>query len=212
MLVHLHRGPQGHHAGQAQAGQRARPLRDRLRPVHVLRDLRRGVSVRRAALVAVLRVHVLHLRGDGPRAGRPRRVAGARAPAARCSSPTRTRRRATSHRWPTTSASRASAASSARRTRRQAYLAQQAGVAVPSRRRPTRRRRPRRRWRPCRHPLRPSRDRGRSRRSASRRARDAGSRRGAGRGRRSRRRHGRTSRASTRTTSPPASARSSADA
>ena len=51
-LVHLHRGPQGEGAApprgrQAPHGQRPRPLRHRLRAVHVLRHLRRGLPVRR---------------------------------------------------------------------------------------------------------------------------------------------------------------------
>ena len=63
-LVHLHRGPQGA-APAAPRGrpaaqrERARPLRHRLRALHVLRHLRRGVPVRRAVLeprVRVLRV------------------------------------------------------------------------------------------------------------------------------------------------------------
>jgi hypothetical protein len=60
-LVHLHRLPQGDGAA-GQGGrprpdaQRPRPLRDRLRAVHVLRHLRRGVPVRRAVVVAGVRV------------------------------------------------------------------------------------------------------------------------------------------------------------
>ena len=52
-LVHLHRGPQDARPAaprrrQAAQGQQPRPLRHRLRAVHVLRHLRRGVPVRRA--------------------------------------------------------------------------------------------------------------------------------------------------------------------
>ena len=60
-LVHLHRGPQGARAAaprrwRAAQGQQARPLRHRLRAVHVLRHLRRGVPVRRALLEPRVRV------------------------------------------------------------------------------------------------------------------------------------------------------------
>ncbi len=60
-LVHLHRLPQGggpgHDAGRTgPPAQRARPLRDRLLAVHVLRDLRRRVPLRRAALEPRVRV------------------------------------------------------------------------------------------------------------------------------------------------------------
>ena len=64
-LVHLHRLPQGDGArrrpGRPRAQpQRPRPLRHRLLPLHVLRYLHRGLSLRRAVLVAGVRV-----RGDG---------------------------------------------------------------------------------------------------------------------------------------------------
>jgi hypothetical protein len=54
-LVHLHRGSQGEAPAAARGrsrahGERARPLRHRLRALHVLRDLRRGVPVRRPVL------------------------------------------------------------------------------------------------------------------------------------------------------------------
>ena len=66
-LVHLHRRPQG----DARAGGRwprpldegARPFRDRLRALHVLRHLRRGVPVRRAVLEPRVRVRGVR---DGP--------------------------------------------------------------------------------------------------------------------------------------------------
>ena len=56
---HKEKRPPRREGGRAAHGQRARPLRHRLRALHVLRDLRRGVPVRRAVLeprVRVLRV------------------------------------------------------------------------------------------------------------------------------------------------------------
>ena len=87
-LVHLHRLAQGDdpgdHRGRPRApAQRARPLRHRLQPVHVLRHLHRGLPVRRAALEPPVRVR----RGRHPRPaareGPARRLDGHRAAAAR---------------------------------------------------------------------------------------------------------------------------------
>ena len=91
-LVHLHRGPQDQ--GPAPPGRRqaphhpaARPLRHRLRAVHVLRDLRRGVPVRRPLLEPRVRVLRAPHRRPPPRQGQARRVdgdgAGAPAPRSR---------------------------------------------------------------------------------------------------------------------------------
>ena len=59
-LVHLHRLAQGRgrrpRRGPAPAAQRARQVRHRLLPLHVLRHLHRGLPVRRAALDARVRV------------------------------------------------------------------------------------------------------------------------------------------------------------
>ena len=67
----------------ASAAQRARPVRHRLLAVHVLRHLHRGLPVRRAVLVAGVRVRrVRHPRPD-PREGPARRVDADRAAAAR---------------------------------------------------------------------------------------------------------------------------------
>ena len=86
-LVHLHRLAQGddpgHDRGWARAAaQRARPVRHRLQPVHVLRHLHRGVPVRRAALEPGVRV--LRARHPRPaaREGPARPVDGHRAAAA----------------------------------------------------------------------------------------------------------------------------------
>ena len=82
-LVHLHRGPQGQGAApprgrQAPHGQRARPLRHRLRALHVLRHLRRGVPVRRPVLEPGVRVLRAPHRRPAPRQGPARRVDGDR--------------------------------------------------------------------------------------------------------------------------------------
>ena len=74
-LVHLHRGPQGEGAApparrQAPHGQRPRPLRHRLRALHVLRHLRRGVPVRRPVLEPRVRVLRAPHRRPAPRQGR----------------------------------------------------------------------------------------------------------------------------------------------
>ena len=71
-LVHLHRRPQG----DPRAGRRRPraerqdpgPLRDRLRAVHVLRHLRRGLPVRRAVLEPRVRVRGVRHQRHGPRA------------------------------------------------------------------------------------------------------------------------------------------------
>ena len=83
-LVHLHRGPQGA-APAAPRGRRAaqrqhpRPLRHRLRALHVLRHLRRGVPVRRAVLEPRVRVLRAAHRRPAARQGQARRVDGDRA-------------------------------------------------------------------------------------------------------------------------------------
>src|SRR5690606_15900566 len=77
-LVHLHRLAQGDPPrGGRRPGphpQRPRPVRDRLRAVHVLRHLRRGVPVRRAVLVAGVRVRRVRHRGADAREGAAARV------------------------------------------------------------------------------------------------------------------------------------------
>src|SRR5690606_3441649 len=80
-LVHLHRGPQGDRSAptsrrQAPLGQQARPLRHRLLAVHVLRDLRRGLPVRRPVLEPRVRVLRAAHRRPAARQGAPRRVDG----------------------------------------------------------------------------------------------------------------------------------------
>ena len=90
-LVHLHRGPQGEAAAAprgrpAAHGQRPRPLRHRLRALHVLRDLRRGVPVRRAVLEPGVRV----LRAQHRRAA-PRQGASSASGWRPCPSPSRSR-------------------------------------------------------------------------------------------------------------------------
>src|SRR5690606_31442661 len=79
-LVHLHRLPQGDRGGArcgpAPAAQRAGPVRDRLLALHVLRHLRRGVPVRRAVLVAGVRVRRVRHPRPAARAGPPRGVDG----------------------------------------------------------------------------------------------------------------------------------------
>ena len=80
-LVHLHRGPQGEgpapaRGRQAPHGQHARPLRHRLRALHVLRHLRRGVPVRRPVLEPRVRVLRAPHRRPAPRQGAARRVDG----------------------------------------------------------------------------------------------------------------------------------------
>ena len=83
-LVHLHRGPQDQGAAparrrQAPHGAAARPLRHRLRALHVLRHLRRGVPVRRPVLEPRVRVLRAPHRRPAPRQGQARRVDGDRA-------------------------------------------------------------------------------------------------------------------------------------
>ena len=53
---HKEKRPPRREGGRDAHGQRPRPLRHRLRALHVLRDLRRGVPVRRALLEPRLRV------------------------------------------------------------------------------------------------------------------------------------------------------------
>ena len=90
-LVHLHRGPQGA-APAAPRGrpaaqrQHPRPLRHRLRAVHVLRHLRRGLPVRRAVLEPRVRVLRAEHRRPAARQGPARRVDGRP-----CPSPSRSR-------------------------------------------------------------------------------------------------------------------------
>ena len=87
-LVHLHRGPQAARPAaprrrQAAPGQQPRPLRHRLRAVHVLRHLRRGVPVRRAVLEPRVRVLRAAHRRPAARQDQARRVDGDRARGAR---------------------------------------------------------------------------------------------------------------------------------
>ena len=95
-LVHLHRGSQGARSAatcrrRAAQGEQARPLRHRLRAVHVLRHLRRGVPVRRPVLEPGVRVLRAAHRRSAARQGQARRVDGdgARSARARGRAPTR---------------------------------------------------------------------------------------------------------------------------
>ena len=90
-LVHLHRGSQGARPAapcrrRAAQGQQARPLRHRLRAVHVLRHLRRGVPVRCAVLEPGVRVQRAEDRRPAARQDQARRVDGDRARGARARS------------------------------------------------------------------------------------------------------------------------------
>ena len=83
-LVHLHRGPQDEGPApparrQGAHRQRPRPLRHRLRAVHVLRHLRGGVPVRRPVLEPRVRVLRAPAGRPAPRRGPPQRVDGDRA-------------------------------------------------------------------------------------------------------------------------------------
>ena len=82
---HKEQRPPRREGGQAAHGQHPRPLRHRLRALHVLRDLCRGVPVRRALLEPRVRVLRAQHRQAAPRQGEARRVDGdgARARAAR---------------------------------------------------------------------------------------------------------------------------------
>ena len=103
-LVHLHRRPQGAaRSGRRRpraVGQDPGPVRDRLRALHVLRHLRRGLSVRRAVLEPGVRVRRVRHRPHDPREGAPGGVdlqgPAAAAPRGRapspCRKPWRTRR------------------------------------------------------------------------------------------------------------------------
>ena len=97
-LVHLHRRPQGVPRARRRRPRAERegpgPVRDRLRPVHVLRDLRRGLPVRRALLEPRVRVRRVRHRRDDPRDGPPRvlDVLGAAAAARSRRAPRRRRR------------------------------------------------------------------------------------------------------------------------
>src|SRR5262249_42846880 len=80
-LVHLHRGAQGEAAAPPRRRPRAhgvgaRPLRHRLRALHVLRHLRRGLPVRRAVLEPRVRVLGTEHCRAAARQGPPRRVDG----------------------------------------------------------------------------------------------------------------------------------------
>src|SRR6266536_1047697 len=79
-LVHLHRLAQGGgrrpRCGPASPAQRAGPVRHRLLPVHVLRDLHRGVPVRRALLDPRVRVRRVRHPEPAAREGPPGRGDG----------------------------------------------------------------------------------------------------------------------------------------
>ena len=64
---HKEKRPPRREGGQPAHGQRPRPLRHRLRPLHVLRHLRRGVPVRRALLEPRVRVLRVEHRRPAPR-------------------------------------------------------------------------------------------------------------------------------------------------
>ena len=119
-LVHLHRGSQGARPAaprrwRAAQGQQARPLRHRLRAVHVLRHLRRGVPVRRAVLEPGVRVQ----RAAGSPTcctTRPSSASGWRPCPRRPSwKPARTRRARSDARRPTSTSPRTSASASSPR-------------------------------------------------------------------------------------------------
>lgn len=84
-LVHLHRLAQGRGPGPRRgappAAQRPGQVRHRLLPLHVLRDLHRGLPVRRALLVTRVRVRRVRHQGPAARQGPPGAVDGDRAAA-----------------------------------------------------------------------------------------------------------------------------------
>ena len=67
---HKEKRPPRREGGRERTRERARPLRHRLRALHVLRHLRRGVPVRRAVLEPRLRVLRVEHRQAAPRQGR----------------------------------------------------------------------------------------------------------------------------------------------
>lgn len=84
-LVHLHRLPQGDdprpRGRPPPPAERPRPLRHRLQPVHVLRDMHRGLPVRRPLLVSGVRVRGRRHPQPHPREGQAGRLDPDRSPA-----------------------------------------------------------------------------------------------------------------------------------
>ena len=89
---HKELAPPRRAGGKPRSGQQARPVRHRLRAVHVLRHLRRGLPVRRAVLEPRVRVLRAAHRRPAPRQGRSSASGWRPSPRLRSSKPAPTRR------------------------------------------------------------------------------------------------------------------------